>query len=82
MYLRDDTKRILEKALGITIKELAAMSCDEENLFVEKKIGKKPIFSKTIDHRISTRGNHLLLQKRITTMEEIDTKIMGWKFND
>lgn len=82
MYLRDDTKQILEKALGITVKDLAAMSCDEENLFVEKRIGRKPIFSKIIDHRISTRGNHLLLKKRITTMDEIDAKIMGWKFND
>lgn len=80
MFLKGDTKRILERALGITVKELAAMSYDEENTFIEKKLGRKPIFSKIIDPRMSARGNHLLLRKRIATMEEIDAKIMGWKF--
>lgn len=79
MYLRSDTKQILEKALGKTVRQLAYMTVDEEREFVEKKIGRKPIFSDKVDHRKVARGSHQLAQKRIMTMESVNDKIMGWK---
>ena len=47
--------------------------------FVKSKTGKKPFFSKVVDHRIVARGNHTIATKRIMTMEEVDKQIAGWK---
>lgn len=79
MFLRASTKSVLEKSLGVTAKELAKMDYDQEISFVKSKTGKKPVFSKVVDHRIVARGNHTIATKRIMTMEEVDKQIAGWK---
>lgn len=70
---------LLEKSMGVSIRELATMDREEELAFVKSKSGKFPKFSKKIDHRIAARGNHALNQKRIMTMDEVDDQIQGWK---
>lgn len=45
----------------------------------EEKTGKDVKFSKKVDFRMSSRGNPLIVRKRICTMEEIDDKIATLK---
>lgn len=75
MFLRTSTRSVLEKSLGMTVAELARMDYDQEMTFVKSKSGKKPVFSKTVDHRIAARGNHTITTKKIMTMEDVDRRI-------
>ena len=75
MFLRTSTRSVLEKSLGMTVAELARMDYDQEMTFVKSKSGKKPVFSKTVDHRIEARGNHTITTKKIMTMEDVDRRI-------
>lgn len=79
MYLTEQTKRILEQSMGITIEELSKMDFDEEKAFVEKRIGRKLVFSKSRHPKMTGRGNPLIVRHRICTMEEIDKKIKELK---
>lgn len=79
MFLRTSTKNVLEKQIGASINEIANMDYDQEIKFVVNRSGKKPGFSRDVDHRIIARGNHAIASKRIMTMEDVDTQIMGWK---
>ena len=79
MFLRTSTRFVLEISLGITAAELARIDYDQEMSFVKSKSGKKPVFSKTVDHRIAARGNHTIATKKIMTMEDVDRQIAGWK---
>lgn len=82
MYLTTETRLLLEKALGKSTFELATMDFDQEKAFIEQKTGKKLTFSKKSDRRQTARGNHLLVNKRIVTMDEIDKRITGLKYDD
>ncbi|MCD8026333.1 MAG: hypothetical protein LUF33_05260 [Clostridiales bacterium] len=79
MYLNKTVKNIIEKSLGKSICDLIQMDYDDEIKFLEENNGEKPSFSKEVDHRIFARGNHLIAQKRIMTMEEVDEEITRWK---
>ncbi len=76
MYLKKETKRVLEKFIGKSILELSQMDLGDEVSFVKSRTGKIPIFSKDIDIRMQGRGNPLMSRKRICTMEDIDKKIL------
>ena len=69
MYLTNETKSLLEKRFGKSLDEILYMDLDEEISFVEKRIGKKLLFSRKVDIRMMRRGNPLLAQGRITTKE-------------
>lgn len=79
MFLKTSTRVVLEKSIGMTIEELSKMDYDEKLSFVKSKQGKKPAFTKTVDHRIAARGNHMITTKKIMTMEDVDRQIVGWK---
>ena len=72
MYLNSETKALLEKRFGKSLSEIKQMDLDEEISFVEKKTGKKLVFSRKVDSRMMSRGNPLLAQGRITTKEQED----------
>ncbi len=76
MYLKNDTKRILEKFIGKSILELSQMDLKDEISFVESRTGGSLGFSKEIDIRMQGRGNPLMTRKRICTMEDVDKKIL------
>lgn len=76
MFLNEKTKELLEKTIGRSISELAAMSYEEEIDYAVEKYGKTPEFSKKEDKRMTGRGNPLIARKRICTMEDIDKRIM------
>lgn len=79
MFLRASTRSLLEKSIGVTVDDLAAMDRETELAFVKAKSGKLPSFSKVVDHRIAARGNHSIAKKKIMTMDDVDQQIMGWK---
>lgn len=79
MYLTEETRRILEQSMGITIEELSKMNFEEEKAFVERKIGQKLVFSKDRHPQMTGRGNPLIVRRRICTMDEIDRKIKELK---
>lgn len=79
MYLTEETKRILEEDMEVTIDEISAMDFEDEKTFVEKKIGRKLTFSKKTHPKMTGRGNPLIVRHRICTMEEIDQKIRELK---
>lgn len=76
MYLKKDTKKILEKFIGKSILELSQMDLKDEISFVKSRTGGVLDFSKGIDIRMQGRGNPLMTRKRICTMEDIDKKIL------
>lgn len=69
MQLTEKTKALLEQRLGKSLSEIRRMDLEEEIAFVEKRTGKKLVFSRKIDSRMIGRGNPLLAQGRITTKE-------------
>lgn len=76
MYLKKDTKKILEKFIGKSILELSQMDLKDEISFVKSRTGGVLDFSKGIDIRMQGRGNPLMTRKRICTMEDVDKKIL------
>ncbi len=79
MYLKTETKLSLESILGKTLKEISEMDFDDEVRFVEQKTKKPLIFSKKIDPRIPGRGNPLIIRRKITTMRDVDKKMLELK---
>lgn len=79
MYLNNETKKILERAIGKSIVDISKMNIEDEIKFVESKFGSPPHFSQIMDKRVQGRGNPLLSRRRICTMEEIDIWIEGLK---
>lgn len=69
MYLTSETITLLEKRLGKSFCEISRMDLDEEISFVEKRTGRKLVFSRKVDSRMMSRGNPLLARGRITTKE-------------
>lgn len=70
MYLTKKTEQLLEKRLGKNIKEIRNMSLEDEIAFIEKRTGKRLMFSKKVDKRMMSRGNSLLAQGKITTKRD------------
>ena len=76
MYLKKETKKILEKFIGKSVLELSQMDLKDEISFVKSRNGGTLDFSKGIDIRMQGRGNPLMTRKRICTMEDVDKKIL------
>jgi len=71
--ISEETRKTLEKNIGLPYKQLCGLNIREEIALVREKTGKSPSFFH--DPRKISRGNPLLAQGKITTMEEINTKI-------
>lgn len=76
MYLKKETKKVLEKFIGKSVLELSQMDLKDEISFVKSRTGGVLDFSKGIDIRMQGRGNPLMTRKRICTMEDVDKKIL------
>lgn len=73
--LSKEVKEILEKNIGMPMSAISNMDFEEEKKYVEKRIKHSLLFSKKIDKRMTSRGNPLIVRKRICTMQDIDKKI-------
>jgi len=71
----EDAKKVLEKSFGLSLSQVCGFTSDEENTFVKAKTGNPLYFSKNYDSRKIGRGNPLLARRKITTIEEINSKI-------
>ena len=76
MQLSEETKRVLERKIGLPYAQIIAMSPSESDAHVEKVTGRKLTFSKEFDPRRTAPGNPLLSRKRFTTKEERDNRIV------
>lgn len=82
--LSDRTKMLLEQQARSTFSEILEMSLDDEIHHVCKINGKGAVFSKKKRRNIFSRGNPLIAQKRLRTMEDVDKGIEqllegGWQ---
>jgi hypothetical protein len=75
MMIGEEAKRILEKSIGLPLNQVSDLSINEEIALVKAKTGGKLQFTKNHDPRKIGRGNPLLARNKITTIEEINTKI-------
>jgi hypothetical protein len=73
IMIAEEAKKVLEKNLGLSYEQLCGLDINEEIAFVREKTGKSLKFIH--DPRKIGRGNPLLALGKITTMEEINTKI-------
>lgn len=75
MYLKEETKKHIERTVGKSIEEIQAMTLDEEIAYIEEKIGKKLEYPKRVDHRRVAYGNTLITKRRLRTLGEADEYI-------
>lgn len=71
----EEAKKTLEKNIGLPLSQVNELSSFDESLLVSTKTGRGLKFSKDNDPRKTGRGNPLLARKKITTIEEINSKI-------
>ena len=78
MKLSEETKKSISETVGIPFEELINMDDEEIVAHIEKKTGKKVVFSKeprTVSMMGSGDDSVLIDQGKIKTMEEVDAKI-------
>jgi len=71
--ISEETKKILEKNLGLPYEQLCGMDIQEEIAFVKEKTGETLKFIH--DPRKIVRGNPLLARGKFATMDEVNSKI-------
>ena len=81
MYLTEETRNCLEKAVGLSTDKMSGISMEEEYAFVKAKTGCELHYSKVADNRIHGRGNPLIARRRICTKQDVDKWIAGLKYD-
>jgi len=71
--ISEETKKILEKNLGLPYERLCGLDIQEEIAFVKGKTGKTLKFIHNPGH--IGRGNPLLARGKFTTIDEVNSKI-------
>ena len=75
MYLSTRTKNSLERIIGTTLEQVSKMDLTQELAYIKEKTGKDVVFPRKMDYRMLSRGNPLIVRRRICTMKDIDKKI-------
>ncbi len=75
MYLSTRTKNSLERIIGTTLEQVSKMDLAQELAYIKEKTGKDVVFPRKMDYRMLSRGNPLIVRRRICTMKDIDKKI-------
>ena len=75
MYLSSRTKNSLERIIGTTLEQVSKMDLAQELAYIKEKTGKDVVFPRKMDYRMLSRGNPLIVRRRICTMKDIDKKI-------
>jgi len=73
--MSEETRKVLEKRIGLPLNQVSDLGVRGEAAHVKARTGMSLQFSKIHDSRRVGRGNPLLARNRITTIEEINTKI-------
>ena len=74
MYLSTRTKNSLERIIGTTLEQVSKMDLAQELAYIKEKTGKDVVFPRKMDYRMLSRGNPLIVRRRICTMKDIDKK--------
>ena len=75
MYeLKEETKRNIERVVGLPFETIKTLTVEEEIAHVEVKTGKKLKFPTTAD-RLMSSGEPLITMGRFRTMEDVDRKL-------
>ena len=75
VVIGEKAREILEKNFGFPLEQACELGVHGEITLVKTRTGKDLQFTKNKDSRKIGRGNPLLAQNRITTIDEINTKI-------
>jgi len=75
IVIGEEAKKILEKRMGLPLEQVCELGITEETALVKEKTGRNLQFSKSNDSRKIGRGSPLLALNRVTTIEEINTRI-------
>ena len=75
MYLKEETKRNIERTVGLPFEKIQTLTTEEEIAYIENRTGKKLQFPNSIDWRFVTTGEPLITMGRCRTIEEIDRQI-------
>jgi len=73
--ITEEAKKTLERNIGLSMSQIYDLNVGDEIDLVKAKTGKNISFTKKIDSRRIWRGNPLLARRKITTIEEINSKI-------
>ena len=74
MCLSTRTKNSLERIIGTTLEQVSKMDLAQELAYIKEKTGKDVVFPRKMDYRMLSRGNPLIVRRRICTMKDIDKK--------
>ena len=75
MYLSTRTKNSLERIIGTTLEQVSKMDLAQELAYIKEKKRTDVVFPRKMDYRMLSRGNPLIVRRRICTMKDIDKKI-------
>lgn len=66
----------IKSITGLSLEEMKKMDIYHEIEYVQKKTGKKLVFSSQPDARRIGRGDPLIARHRFRTIEEVDKRIL------
>jgi hypothetical protein len=72
MYLKEETKRNIERIVGFPFEKIQTLTLEEEIAHVESRTGKKLQFPKDVDWRFIATGEPLITMGRCRTMKDVD----------
>lgn len=76
MYeLKEETKRNIERVVGLPFETIKTLTVEEEIAHVEAKTGRKLKFPTAVDSRLMSSGEPLITMGRFRTMENVDRKL-------
>ena len=73
--ISDKMREITKRKLGLYPEQIAELSEEQELSLLIQKNKKAPVFSRIKDFRKLGRGNPLLANKKIRTMDYVDSRL-------
>lgn len=70
----------IKSITGLSLEEMKKMDIYHEIEYVQKKTGKKLVFSSQSDARKKGRGSPLIARHRFRTIEEVDRRMSKLKW--
>ncbi|MBQ8625947.1 MAG: hypothetical protein IJ419_07295 [Agathobacter sp.] len=72
MYLKEETKRNIERTVGLPFEKIQTLTTEEEITHVQQCTGKTLQYPKFVDWRFIAIGEPLITMGRCRTMEDVD----------
>ena len=72
MYLKEETKKNIERVVGLPFEKVQTLTTEEEVVLVQQRTGKTLQYPKSVDWRFVVTGEPLITLGRCRTMEDVD----------